>query len=185
MGISTARLIILSSLFAGALSAQQPQLGCAGPRRTVSMDGVTFSVDSLSDWKYDCEPSTAEGWALSATRRPRNLNSFFATLYATVSPIRADSTVSLEDRIGRDLALKRSVAPDLMVESRGRLRTRSGEEAHIRQIATRGRYHLIAYIPSGDKLVMIGARSYALDVLSQTRSHFEQLVKSYSSSGAP
>lgn len=183
MGLSASGLIILSSLFAGVLSAQTPQLGCTGPRRTVSMDGVTFSVDSLADWKYNCEPSTAEGWALTVTRLPLRTG-FFATMYATVSPVRVDSALPFEDRITRDLDLKRSVAPDLRVEPRGKLRTRSGEEAHIRQISTRGRFHLIAYIPSGDKLVMIGARSYALDVLSQTRSQFEQLVKSYSS-GAP
>jgi hypothetical protein len=167
------------------IAAQLPQLGCAGPRRTVSMDGVTFSVDSLPEWRYNCDPPTAEGWVLSATRLPRSTNGFFATLYASVSPIQSDSSVSFEDRIARDLALKKSVAPDLRVEARGRIRTRSGEDAVVRQISTKGRYHLIAYIPSGHKLVMIGARAYALDVLNQTQSHFEQLVKSYSSSGAP
>jgi hypothetical protein len=162
--------------------AQQPQLGCTGPRLRLQKDTIAFTVDSVRGWSMHCdiESPSAPLVSFSRTMDAGNMNGFMLIDVWIPSD---SATKPLEDRVAESVLGRRIDIPDIEAKAAGRIVTRSGEVALVREFVSqkRGGRQLIAYIPRGRNIPYIVVHLPFSGSSTRYRADFETLVKSYSS----
>ena len=177
--LAAALVLAWPSIQAGA---QQPQLGCTGPRLRLQKDTIAFAVDSVPGWSMRCDIQSPTAPLVAFSRRQDSQGAPGFMLVDVWLP-RDSATKPFEERVTESVAERRNQNPDLEVTAAGRLVTRSGEVALVREFTSqrRGAHQLIAYIPRGRNVPYVVANIPFVGSLARFRTDFELLVKSYSS----
>lgn len=152
--------LAIAGAVSSVASAQQPL--CGGSTVILNGASISFSIDSVAEWKFDCYAGREENY-LILLHRPRESSSVLgAIMYAAVLPPGDGDRNSAEARISA-------------------VETKDGSTVVIRQFVSKMRnsYELVAYIPSETAVPILGLRAFTERALTAERPAFDRLVRSF------
>jgi len=169
----------IAGTVSSAVGAQQPF--CGGSSAVLNGGGISFSIDSVAGWKFDCNAGRDENFLIVLHRPSESSSVNWGLMYAAILPLSDDEHNSAEARINADLARRRNAAVDVVVSTAGRVQTKDGSTVGVRQFVskTRHSYELVAYIPSGTAVPVLGPKAFTERALTANRPAFDRLVRSF------
>jgi hypothetical protein len=177
------RSLLLAAVAVAAFAAEGrgQQSGCAQRPIVVNSAAGAFSLDTVPGWLVTCSPSRDDS-VLVVYRRFRDAARLgVAFMYVGVLSPSAAKPATFAQRLDDDAANRKRGVPDFAVTEQKKVQTKKGESATVRQYWGRSRdlYEMVAYIPRGPHIVVIGIKTQAEMPFLNALREFNLLVRSY------